>query len=95
MPGANFHTVYMNLEVLLIECRACERHASLTREDGAPIWQGNMKPVSSAKFKCRKCGSTDVRAYIPRTQDQIDMFLAGDPAGRCRRRTDRRLSFEF
>ena len=81
MSGVNVHTVYMNLEALLIECRAGERRASVTREDGVPIWQGTMTPVGSAKFKCRKCGSTDVRAYIPRTQDQIDMFMAGDSVG--------------
>ena len=52
--------------------------------DGVPIWQGNMRPIRDVTFKCRKCSSTDVRAYIPRTQDQSDMFMAGDPVGTMR-----------
>ena len=27
------------------------------------------------------CGSTDVRAYIPGLQDDIDFFVAGAPVG--------------
>ena len=29
---ANFHAVYMNLGVLLLECRACNHRAALARE---------------------------------------------------------------
>jgi hypothetical protein len=83
MPDHNFHSVYMAMETLLVECKSCSRRVALTKEDGLPIWQGNMAPVRTARLKCR-CGCTDVRRYIPISQDQIDFFLAGDPAGTMR-----------
>jgi hypothetical protein len=39
---ANFHTVYMNLGVLLIECRACNHRAALERELRDPGVNGKM-----------------------------------------------------
>ncbi len=83
MPGYNFHSVYMAIEVLLVECKQCNRRAALTKADGLPIRQGNMTAVRAARLKCR-CGCRDVRCYIPATQDQADFFLAGDPAGTLR-----------
>jgi len=83
MPGDNFHTVYMNLETLLVECKACNRRAALTKRGGLPIWQGNMSEVRDVRLKCR-CGCAEVRRYIPGTQDEIDFFRAGDPAGAMR-----------
>ena len=44
-----------------------------------------MDRVAGAKFKCRKCGPVEVRSYIPLTQDEVDMFLAGDPLPEARR----------
>jgi hypothetical protein len=61
MAGANFHTVYMNLETLLVECKACNRRAAFTRADGLPIWQGNMTRVRDVRVKCR-CSCRDVRS---------------------------------
>jgi hypothetical protein len=85
MAGDNFHSVYMALEVLLIECKGCGRRKALTKPEAKnTIHQGNMKQVASQKFKCSKCGGTAVPTYIPHTQDQIDMFLAGDPVGTMR-----------
>ncbi|MEA2875559.1 MAG: hypothetical protein QOF14_755 [Hyphomicrobiales bacterium] len=81
--GYNFHAVYMGIGVLLVECKACNRRAALTKADGLPIWQGNMDEIRSKRLKCR-CGCTDVRSYIPSTQDQADFFLTGDPAGTMR-----------
>jgi hypothetical protein len=46
---SNFHAVYMNLGVLLIECRACNHRVALEHEDGVPIWQGNMQEIRSVK----------------------------------------------
>lgn len=83
--GANFHGVWMSIEVLLIECRGCNRRAALGREDLPAIHQGNMDPVAGAKFKCRTCGPTPVRSYIPLTKDEVVMFLAGDPLPVARR----------
>ena len=82
--GANFHGVAMSIDVLLVECTRCNRRAALGRDD-APIRQGNMDRVAGAKFKCRKCGPVEVRSYIPLTQDEVDMFLAGDPLPEARR----------
>src|SRR4051794_7576248 len=64
-PGANFHTFDMNVETLLVECRACNRRAALTKADGLPIWQGNMTEVRAKRLKCR-CGCAEVRRYIPK-----------------------------
>ena len=75
----------MSIEVLLIECKACNRRAALGKDDGLPIYQGNVRKVSEVKFKCCKCGHTEVRSYIPRSQDEVDMFLAGDPPDVSRR----------
>jgi len=80
----NFHSVYMNIGVLLVECKACNRRVALGREDGLPIWQGNMEPIKSKRLKCR-CGCIEVRSYIPGSQDQVDYFLAGDPVGTMRK----------
>jgi hypothetical protein len=44
-----------------------------------------MKEVRAAKFKCGKCGGTEVRTYILQNDDQVAMFLAGDPVGTMRR----------
>lgn len=80
MPGKNFHSVYMAIEVLLVECRACGKRSALDRAQ-APIWQGNMTELRSVKFRCtnRSCGGAEVRLYIPHTEDEKTMWLAGDP----------------
>ena len=41
--------------------------------------QDNMREINRETFRCRRCGSNEVRAYLPTEQGQIDMFLAGDP----------------
>ena len=43
-----------------------------------------MREINREKFKCRKCGGTEVRAYLPKSQDQVEMSLAGDPVGTMR-----------
>jgi hypothetical protein len=63
----------------------CNRRAALGPEDLPAIHRGNQAYVRDAKFKCRKCGPTPVRSYIPITQDEVDMFLAGDPMLEARR----------
>jgi len=45
---------------------------------------GNMREINREKFKCRKCGGTEVRAYLLTTKDQVEMFMAVDPAGTMR-----------
>lgn len=45
---------------------------------------GNMREINRDKFRCRKYDGTEVRAYLPTEQDQVGMFLAGDPAGTMR-----------
>ena len=42
---------------------------------------GNNRYVLHAKFKCSKCGSTEVRLYQA-DQHEAEMFLAGDPLRR-------------
>lgn len=82
MLGANFHEVHSSIGVLLVECKGCGKRAAIGKEDSRrKIFQGNMEEVRDAKFRCRKCGGRDVRAYIPLTRDKVDMFLAGDPVG--------------
>lgn len=76
--GANFHTVWMSIEILLIECKGCNRRAALGKEDLPAIHRGNQDYVRDAKFKCQKCGSREVRSYIPGSKDEVAMFLAGD-----------------
>jgi hypothetical protein len=83
--GANFHSAWSSIEVLCIECTGCNRRAALTHEELPAIYQGNMRAVASAKFRCRKCGPTPVRSYIPVSEEQVAMFLAGDPLPESRR----------
>jgi hypothetical protein len=85
--GASFHGVWMSIEVLLIECRGCNRRSALDPELLPAIHRGNQTYVRDTKFKCRKSGPTPVRSYIPLTQDEVDMFLAGDPLPPARRVT--------
>jgi len=46
--------------------------------------QGNMLEINREKFKYRKSGGTEVRAYLLTTKDQVEMFMAVDPAGTMR-----------
>ena len=80
MATVNFHGVAMGAGVLAVECKACGRRASLTREDGLPIFRGCMELVRTVqgRLKCRSCGSKDVRAYAPDNREQALMFEAGD-----------------
>ena len=71
MPGFNWHSVYMGLEVLLVECKGCWRRAIDKAASKRQMHQGNMDEIRDAKFKCRGCGGIEVRAYIPSTQDQV------------------------
>lgn len=86
MPGQNFHSVYMAIEVLLVECKACRRRSALDRSQ-APIRQGNMTELRHVKFRCgnRSCGGSEVRLYIPHSEDEMTMWLAGDPLPQGRR----------
>lgn len=81
MAGYNFHSVYMAIEVLLVECKACGRRSQLDRSSTPQIHQGNMTPLHQVKFRCgnRACGSHDVWLFIPHTDDEATMWLAGDP----------------
>jgi hypothetical protein len=81
MRGANFHTVWMNAELLLVECKACGRRSALDRASLPDIRQGNMTELRAVKFRCsnRSCGSTAVRLYIPGSREEATMWLAGDP----------------
>jgi len=84
MTGCNWHTV-AGYGVLLVECKDCGRRGALRKEDvGTRMHQGNMREINREKFKCRKCGGTEVRAYLPKSQDQVEMSLAGDPVGTMR-----------
>jgi hypothetical protein len=87
MAGASFHTVAMNAGVLLVECRECSRRAALTKQDGLPIYQGNMDSVAEGlkKLKCTRCKGKEVRAYIPINMEEAEMWLAGDPLPTARR----------
>ena len=73
----------MHAGILAIECAACNRRAALTKRDGLPIYQGNKDAIARRTFRCR-CGSDQVRLYIPATEAEAAMWLAGDPlpAGR-------------
>jgi hypothetical protein len=44
-----------------------------------------IKTKSPTRFKCGKCGPRPVRSSIPTSQDEVDMFLAGDPLPEARR----------
>ena len=84
MPGFNWHTV-SGYGVLLVECRACGRRGLIRKEDSRlQMHQGNMKELNRQRFRCRKCGGTEIRAYFPSDPDDVDMFLAGDAVGRMR-----------
>jgi hypothetical protein len=87
MHGANFHTVYMAAEILLVECKPCGRRTMLTKQD-APIRQGNMTELRGIKFRCR-CGSTQVRLYVPHSKEEATMWLAGDRLPGREARNDR------
>ena len=83
MPGYNWHSAY-GFGVLLVECKGCNRRAALRKaEIGIRMHQGNMREINREKFKCRACGGNTVRAF-PTEQEQVDMFLAGDPVGAMR-----------
>ena len=45
--------------------------------------QSNMREINRDKFRCRKCGRSEVRAYLSTAKDQV-MFLAGNPVGKMR-----------
>lgn len=79
MSVVNFHGVFMRAEMLLVECKGCDRRVALTKEDGLPIFQGSMTEIRSKTWKCSRCGSTEVRVYAPMTKDEAQMWLAGDP----------------
>ena len=83
MAGFNWHTV-AGYGVLLVECKGCGRRGAIDKEGARRRMQGNMGEINRKKFRCRKCGGTEVRAYLPTTKDQVEMFLAGDPAGTMR-----------
>ncbi len=79
-PGSSFHTVAMHSGILCVECKGCGKRSSLTREECRHIYQGNMDQVRNMKFRCQKpkCGSTEVRLYIPISKDEAAMWQAGD-----------------
>jgi hypothetical protein len=49
--GANWHSVAMSIDVLLIECKACNRRSALGKDDGLPIYRGNMSAVSETNIQ--------------------------------------------
>ena len=57
-PGYNWHTVH-GLVSLLVRPAWCER---------CRMHQGNMREINREKFRCRTCGGTEVRAYLPTTR---------------------------
>jgi orotate phosphoribosyltransferase len=71
--GANWHTVAMSIEVLLIECKACNRRAALGKDDGLPIYQGNVlvddlstDGTSKSRFRAalEQAEATVVRTFV-------------------------------
>jgi len=80
----NFHTVFMNAELLCFECKGCWRRATLGKADIPEIRQGSIKYVRDTKFRCSRCKGTEAYIYIPFTKDEAAMFVAGDrmPEGR-------------
>jgi len=79
--AVTFGQVALEGGVLCVECRACARRTTLTKQECPPIRPGNSAFVLHATFKCSRCGSTDVRLYQA-TKDEATMFLAGDPLRR-------------
>ena len=75
MTGYNFHSVYMVIEVLLVECKICGRRSRLDRTTTPQIHQDNMTELRAVKFRCdnRTCGATQVRLYFPATEDEATM----------------------
>ena len=87
MPGdgSNWHSVYMSIEVLLVECKGCNHRAAIDKEHSKlKLHQGNMETIAGTKFRCTRCGYTAFRAYIPTTQERVHMFVVGDPVGTMR-----------
>ena len=86
MAGLNWHSVSTAIGVLLVECKACGRRRRLDQTTTRQIHRGNMTELRAVKFRCdnHSCGATMVRLYIPATEDEAAMWLAGDPlpAGR-------------
>jgi hypothetical protein len=76
---ANFHTVWINAQTLCFECKGCRRRAALGKADIPEIRQGSIKYVRDTKFRCSRCQNTLAYIYIPFTQEEATMFLAGDP----------------
>lgn len=85
MSVVNFHGVFMHAEILLVECKSCDRRVALTKEDGLPIYQGSMTEIRSKRWRCSRCGSTAVRLYVPDSKDEAQMWLAGDRLDDARR----------
>ena len=81
MAGLNWHSVSMAIGVLLVECKACGRRRRLDQTTTLQIHHGNMTELRAVKFRCenRACGATQVRLYIPATEAEATMWLAGDP----------------
>ena len=58
---------------------------AIRKEDSRhQMYDGNMRELNRSTFRCRKCGGTEIRAYVPNDHDDVDMFLAGDPVGTMR-----------
>jgi hypothetical protein len=66
--GANFHSVWMSIESALDRVQGLQssRGADARR---ATLHQGNMRAGADTKLRCRKCGPTPVRSYIPISMD--------------------------
>lgn len=79
MMTPNFHTVYMYGGILLVECKGCNKRSAFTKETLPAIHHGNMNLIDAAKFRCRRCKSTDVRLYAIGDMEESKMWLAGDP----------------
>lgn len=85
MRPVSFHGVHMNAGILLVECKGCERRVALTKQELPAIHGGNQDFPHDRKWKCERCGSREVRLYVPINQNEAKMWLAGDWLHEARR----------
>ena len=70
--GMNFHTVAAGAGILAVECKDCGRRTCLTKEDGLPIFRGNMDLVRDVKASSN-AGSAARRRYAPTRRSRKTM----------------------
>ena len=83
MAGFNWHSVSMAIGVLLVECKTCGRRRRLDQTTTPQIHKGNMTELRAVNSAVKTTPAA-LRLYIPATEAEATMWLAGDPlpAGR-------------